>query len=153
MADNDSPFRAIYEFSPRYPVKLSDRLDGMYHRWNGISELGALQVKATFQQFVHELLWQIRLQEVEPAPPDLAAQTALCLRERYREPIALKTIASMPDCSEGHLSRLFKSRYVHSPIQIFKQASHRTGSSLSAPKPNDASRNRRTGWFPRCPFL
>ncbi|MHA7964105.1 AraC family transcriptional regulator [Paenibacillus sp. CAU 1782] len=130
LAEADNPFQSHYEFGPRYPVKLYERLKDMHTQWNSASELGSLQAKATFQQFIHELLWQLRLQEVEPEPPDRVSQAVRYIHEHYREPVSLTVISSLLDCSEGHLSRLFKTQLGLSPIQYLNKLRIQTARHL-----------------------
>jgi iron complex transport system substrate-binding protein len=130
LAEAENPFLSHYEFGPRYPVKLYERLESMYTQWNSESELGSLQAKATFQQFIHELLWQLQLQEVEPEPPDRVSQAIRYIHEHYREPISLAAISFFLDCSEGHLSRLFKKKLGLSPIQYLNKLRIHTAQQL-----------------------
>lgn len=117
--DGHSPFHLQYAFAPHYPLTLFERLAHMYEQWHApaeSAELGKLQVKATFYQFVYELLWQLHKQEIEPVKPDRVAQAVRYIHEHYREPLTLDMIAVALECSEGHLSRLFKSRLDVSPM-------------------------------------
>lgn len=105
-----------YAFSPRYPIILYDRMEGLLQAWQSIHELDRLQVRSLFYQFIYELHWQLQQQEIEPIMPDRFTIATRYIHENYAAPLTLELIAEVLDCSVGHLSRLFKSKMDASPM-------------------------------------
>ena len=114
--ERDNPFRLQYAFAPTYPLSLYGLVEAMTAGWSKGGSLEALRVRTTFYQFVQELLAQMEEQGVRPVKPDLTEQAARYLRERYREPITLASLAAALDCNPRQLLRAFKSRQRTSPI-------------------------------------
>ncbi|KQO18844.1 AraC family transcriptional regulator [Paenibacillus sp. Leaf72] len=114
--EKDNPFHYQYAFEPSAPLALFDKVERLYEEWRQETGLGRLQVKAGFYQFVYELLWQWHQQEMAPIRPDLAAMAVRYIHEHYNNPLTLETIAAALECSEGHLSRLFKNKTGSSPM-------------------------------------
>ncbi|ANY68344.1 AraC family transcriptional regulator [Paenibacillus sp. BIHB 4019] len=119
--EKDNPFHYQYAFEPSAPLALFDKVERLYEEWRQETGLGRLQVKAGFYQFVYELLWQWHQQEVAPIRPDLAAMAIRYIHEYYNKPLTLETIAAALECSEGHLSRLFKNKTGSSPMHYLGQ--------------------------------
>ncbi|MFB9278082.1 ABC transporter substrate-binding protein [Cohnella cellulosilytica] len=114
--ERDNPFRLQYAFAPTYPLSLYGLVEAMTAGWSKGGSLEVLRVRTTFYQFVQELLAQMEEQGVRPVKPDLTEQAARYLRERYREPITLASLAAALDCNPRQLLRAFKSRQRTSPI-------------------------------------
>ncbi|WP_338552198.1 AraC family transcriptional regulator [Paenibacillus sp. KS-LC4] len=119
--EKDNPFHYQYTFEPIAPLALFDIVERLYAEWMQESELGRLRVKASFYQFVYELLWQWHQQDREPIRPDLAAMAVRYIQEHYNRPLTLNAIAGALECSEGHLSRLFKNKTGISPMHYLGQ--------------------------------
>ncbi|WP_234405448.1 AraC family transcriptional regulator [Paenibacillus sp. IHBB 10380] len=117
----DNPFQYQYAFAPSYPLSLFDNIERLDKEWHQSTVLGKLQVKATFYQFVYELLWQLHQQKIEPIRPDLVTLAVRYIHEHFNKPLTLDSIAEALDCSAGHLSRLFKRKMQNSPIHYLGQ--------------------------------
>ncbi|NQX69101.1 AraC family transcriptional regulator [Paenibacillus alba] len=118
---SNRPFQLQYGFEPLYPLALLDKAGRMFEAWMKPEPLDKFQARTLFYQFVHELLWQMQRQGIEPTRPDLAAQALRFMNERYMEPITLEMMADMLDCSTRNLTKLFKSRMKESPIRLLTQ--------------------------------
>ncbi|MEK3877386.1 AraC family transcriptional regulator [Paenibacillus sp. FSL M7-0420] len=121
LLEQENPARLQYSFSPAYTHPLLDRLERMYIEWLTADPLQHLYVRSLFLQFVHEVLVQMKQQGLVPVQPDLLAQALRYMREHYREPITLDTLAEQFDCSVSYLSKLFKSRMQAGPIRVLTQ--------------------------------
>ncbi|MFC5702398.1 ABC transporter substrate-binding protein [Cohnella faecalis] len=121
LMEEDNLFRYQYAFVPIYPLSLFDSVERLDKEWRKSAMLDHLQVKAIFFQFVHELLWQLRRQDIEPFKPDLVELATRYIHEHYDEPLTLDALAKALECSAGHLSRLFKSKIQSSPIHYLGQ--------------------------------
>jgi iron complex transport system substrate-binding protein len=118
QSEENQPFRHQYCFVPLYPLPLLDKLEQMFQDWMKRDPLAVFHARGLFHQFVHELLWQMRRQGIEPEPPDLLGQALRYLHEHYREPVTLESMAEMFDCSVSYLTKLFKRRINESPIRL-----------------------------------
>ncbi|MFB9274333.1 ABC transporter substrate-binding protein [Cohnella cellulosilytica] len=118
LMEEGNPFQFRYVFAPRYPLRLSDKIEQMSRGWQEATELSKVQVKSLFYQFIYELLWQLHRQQVEPIKPDMAALAVRYIEEHYSRPLTLEAIAKALDYSAGHLSRLFKAKLATSPIHF-----------------------------------
>ncbi|WP_434748779.1 helix-turn-helix domain-containing protein [Paenibacillus amylolyticus] len=114
----DSSFRYQYAFVPGHPASLLLKLDDMYENWTTPDMLHQFQARTLFYQFVHALLLQMKQQGIEPVAPDLLSQVLHYMQEHYMEPITLKSLAELFDCSVSYLTKLFKSRLNDSPIRL-----------------------------------
>ncbi|MGO4529064.1 AraC family transcriptional regulator [Paenibacillus sp. 2TAF8] len=114
----DSSFRYQYAFVPGHPASLLLKLDDMYENWTTPDMLHQFQARTLFYQFVHSLLLQMKQQGIEPMAPDLLSQALHYIQEHYMEPITLKSLAELFDCSVSYLTKLFKSRLNDSPIRL-----------------------------------
>lgn len=114
----DSSFRYQYAFIPGHPASLLLKLDDMYENWMTPDILHQFQARTLFYQFVHALLLQMKQQGIEPVAPDLLSQVLHYIQEHYMEPITLKSLAELFDCSVSYLTKLFKSRLNDSPIRL-----------------------------------
>ncbi|THF75766.1 AraC family transcriptional regulator [Cohnella fermenti] len=114
--ERDNPFRLQYAFAPTHPLALHGLVEAMASGWRGGGGAELLRVRTTFYQFVSELLAQMEERDVRPTKPDLAEQAARYLKERYKEPITLDSLAAALDCNPRQLLRLFKSGKRTSPI-------------------------------------
>lgn len=66
--ERGNPFEYQYSFVPLYPLPLLGKLEQMYEDWVTFDPLDSLRARTLFYQFIHELLWQIQLQGIEPVP-------------------------------------------------------------------------------------
>jgi len=114
----DNPFQCQYSFVPLYPLPLQEKLERMHDNWMKVDPLNSFHARTLFYQFVHELLWQMQSQGVNPVYPDLMAQVLRYMQEHYKEPITLETMAELFDCSVSYLTKLFKNRMNESPIRF-----------------------------------
>lgn len=119
--EREDPFKYQYSFQPPYPLPLLKKLEQMYGDWLTLDPLHSLHARTLFLQFIHELLWQLQLQGLEPVQPDLLAQVLRYMQEHYRETISLDLLAELFDCSVSYLSKLFKSRMNESPMRVLAQ--------------------------------
>lgn len=118
LMDQENPSSHQYTFGSSYPLALQTRLEQMYTGWLTADPLQHLYVRSLFLQFVHELLWQMKQQGVQPVQPDLLAQVLRYMEEHYREQLTLDTLAERFDCSVSFLSKLFASRLQAGPIRV-----------------------------------
>jgi iron complex transport system substrate-binding protein len=109
-------FELSYSFVPDAPVALHRFLSDMYKSWSKRQPLGSLQARALLYQFVHELLGQMRVQNVQVERRDLAAQVVSLIHSRYAEPLTLESLSDSLNYSVPHLSSYFKNRTGLSPI-------------------------------------
>ncbi|WP_238649939.1 ABC transporter substrate-binding protein [Paenibacillus piscarius] len=116
--ERENPTRLQYTFGPSYPVELLTRLEQMHSGWLTADPLQHIYVRSLFLQFVHELLWQMKQQGIQPVQPDLLVQVLRYMEEHYREQLTLVTLAERFDCSVSFLSKLFSSRLQASPIRV-----------------------------------
>lgn len=116
--DRENPTRLQYTFGPSYPVALLTRLEQMHSGWLTADPLQHIYVRSLFLQFVHELLWQMKEQGIQPVRPDLLAQVLRYMQEHYSEQLTLDVLAERFDCSVSFLSKLFKSRLQAGPIRM-----------------------------------
>jgi iron complex transport system substrate-binding protein len=116
--ERHNPFQSQYSFNPLYPLPLLGKLERMYEDWMKPGLLDSFHARTLFYQFVHELLWQMERQGVNPAHPDLMAQVLRYMQDHYMEPITLETMAELFDCSVSYLTKLFKARMNESPIRF-----------------------------------
>ncbi|MDT0124803.1 AraC family transcriptional regulator [Paenibacillus sp. RRE4] len=114
----DSSFRYQYVFVPGHPTSLLLKLDDMFQNWTTPDLLHQFQARTLFYQFVHALLLQMKQQGIEPVAPDLPSQVLHYIQEHYMEPITLKSLAELFDCSVSYLTKMFKSRLNDSPIRL-----------------------------------
>ncbi|EPD93516.1 AraC family transcriptional regulator [Paenibacillus sp. HGH0039] len=121
LMGEDNPFHFQYAFAPSHPLALFDKLVRLEKEWDQTHALDKLHVKAIFYQFVYELLRQLDQQRIRPVRPNLASLAAHYIHEHYAETITLESLAQALDCSEGHLSRQFKSEMQNSPIHYLNQ--------------------------------
>ncbi|MFF2089859.1 ABC transporter substrate-binding protein [Paenibacillus sp. NPDC058174] len=117
----NKPFQLQYGFMPQYPLSLQDKARYIFEDWMKQEPLDKFHARTLFYQFVHELLWQMQRQGVEPMRPDLASQALRFMHERYMEPITLDMMADLLDCSTRYLTKLFKSKMNESPIRFLTQ--------------------------------
>ncbi|WP_162309402.1 AraC family transcriptional regulator [Cohnella abietis] len=118
---SNKPFQLQYGFVPQYPLSLLDKAGQMFEEWVKSEPLDKFHARTLFYQFVHELLFQMQRQGIEPIRPDLVAQALRFMNERYMEPLTLDVIADLLDCSTRYLTKLFKSRMNESPIRLLTQ--------------------------------
>ncbi|WP_341280836.1 AraC family transcriptional regulator [Paenibacillus sp. FSL H8-0537] len=130
--DSDRPFQYEYRFVPLYPLPLLETMGKMYTAWMKLDPLHLLHARTLFYQFVHELLWQMQRQGIEPARPDLLAQMLRYMQECYRNPITLETMSELFDCSVSYLTKLFKKQMNESPIRLLTQIRVRRAAELLA---------------------
>ena len=114
----DSSFQYQYAFVPGHPTSLLSKLEDMYTNWTIPDMLHQFQARTLFYQFVHALLLQMKQQGIKPVAPDLLSQVLHYMQEHYMEPITLKTLAELFDCSVSYLTKMFKSRLNDSPIRL-----------------------------------
>ncbi|SFF31441.1 iron complex transport system substrate-binding protein [Paenibacillus algorifonticola] len=119
--DLSRPFHYEYSFVPLYPLPLLETLGKMYTAWMKPDPLNLFHARTLFYQFVHELLWQMQRQGIEPVRPDLLAQMLRYMQECYRDPITLETMSELFDCSVSYLTKLFKKQMNESPIRLLTQ--------------------------------
>lgn len=117
MAEEKQPFLLQFAFKPHYPLALLDNAAHMFGQWLTFDPLHQFHAKTLFYQFVHELLWQMHRQGIEAARPDRAAQAIRYMREHYKEPITLESLAELLDCSSRQLNKLFRSSVNDSPMR------------------------------------
>ncbi|MFF2484614.1 AraC family transcriptional regulator [Paenibacillus sp. NPDC058071] len=117
----NKPFQHQYGFIPLYPLSLQEKVRHLFEDWMKPEPLDKFHARTLFYQFVHELLWQMQRQGIEPIRPDLAAQALRFMNERYMEPITLDMMADLLDCSTRYLTKLFKSKMNESPIRFLTQ--------------------------------
>lgn len=118
---SNKPFQLQYGFVPLYPLSLLDKVGNMFEMWMKSEPLDKFHARTLFYQFVHELLWQMQRQGIEPMRPDLVAQALRFMNDRYMEPVTLDVMAELLDCSTRYLTKLFKSRMNESPIRLLTQ--------------------------------
>lgn len=115
------PFDTPYSCSLSQASLLQVHLTDMIRHWRQAQPMDRLRVKATFHQFVYELVRMLEERERAGGEPDLVQLTLRYLREHYREPITMEGLAAMFNCSMTHLSRLFKRETGASPIHYLIQ--------------------------------
>ncbi|KQO18364.1 AraC family transcriptional regulator [Paenibacillus sp. Leaf72] len=130
--DLNRPFQYVYGFVPLYPLPLLETLGKMHSAWMTPDPLHLFHARTLFYQFVHELLWQMQRQGIEPARPDLLAQMLRYMQESYRDPITLETMSALFDCSVSYLTKLFKKQMNESPIRLLTQIRVRKAADLLA---------------------
>ncbi|MCS7464106.1 AraC family transcriptional regulator [Paenibacillus doosanensis] len=116
LMNSGSPFQLQYGFAPRHPLSLLDKVERMEQAWRQTDMPDKLYIKGLFYQFVSDVLLQLSRQGAAVEQPDPVSQAIRYLRERYKEPITLDTLADMLECSPRQLLRLFKERMNASPI-------------------------------------
>lgn len=115
-------FRSSYGFETRDPALLLEHADRMHEQWRSATALGRLNAKTLFYRLVSEVLRQ--MQDETPLSKvslSLAAQAVRYLEEHYAEPITLDSLATLLNCSVGHLSRLFKQEFNDSPMRYLAE--------------------------------
>jgi len=105
-----------YMFVPSDPIRLMDLLDSMYHNWQLETDRGRLRAKAALLSWADEVLHQLDQHYADAPKPDLVDQALHYLHTYYATPITLDSLAGKLECSEGHLSRVFRSKMQTSPI-------------------------------------
>ncbi len=130
QSTDNNPFVHPYNFAPVSPLTMFDQVEKLYEEWKKQTEFSRLQAKAYFFHFVYELLHQWHQQDETLAHPDLTQMAIRFIHEHYREPLTLADIANVLTCSEGHLSRLFKSRLSISPMQYLNQVRMKRASRI-----------------------
>lgn len=121
LLERSKPFTGTYHFTPIHPLPLYELLDQMYGNWQTRRPLEHLHVKALFYQWVHELLHQIRGQELQPLRADVLDQAVRYMHDSYSRPFTLDTLADVLSTSPRTLSRLFRMRLQTSPAQYLVQ--------------------------------
>jgi iron complex transport system substrate-binding protein len=89
--------------------------------WQLPEPVDKLYVKTVFYQFVHELMRQLRHQEIHPVKPDPVAQAIRYIHENYMEQVTLESLVDMLDLNSRQFLRMFKSRMDTSPIDYLIQ--------------------------------
>lgn len=112
----EKPFQLQFAFKPLYPLTLLDNAALMHKQWSTLDPLHLFHAKALLYQFVHELLWQMKRQGIEPARPDLLSQALRYMRDHYNEPVTLDAMAEMLGCSSRQLNKLFRNGVNDSPM-------------------------------------
>lgn len=115
------PFEASYNCSLSQASLLQVHLADMIRHWQQSQPMDRLRVKATFHQFIYELVRMLEERARSGSEPDLVQQTIRYLQEHYREPVTMDELAEMFNCSITHLSRLFKRETGMSPIHYLIQ--------------------------------
>ncbi|MDF2721904.1 MAG: hypothetical protein K0Q59_1579 [Paenibacillus sp.] len=108
MYAESKPFDAVYSCSLSQTSLLQVYLTDMIRHWRQSQPMDKLRVKATFHQFIYELVRMLEERARSGSEPDLVQLTIRYLQEHYQEPIAMDELAVMFNCSITHLSRLFK---------------------------------------------
>ncbi|GAA3410703.1 AraC family transcriptional regulator [Paenibacillus hodogayensis] len=112
----NKPFDALYSCSLSQTSLLQVYLTDMISHWRQSQPMDKLRVKATFHQFIFELIRMLEERARTGSQPDLVQLTIRHLQDHYQEPIAMDVLAAMFNCSITHLSRLFKRETGMSPI-------------------------------------
>lgn len=110
-----------YAFRSPQPWQLQLLLEPMHRLWREGGDLERLQVNGLFYQFVVEHFRQLQIEEKQRAAPVLADEIASYIRNHYRTPISMDTLASLFHYSTHYLARLFKRKYGTSPIGYLVQ--------------------------------
>lgn len=122
LLEENKPFDTLYNCSLSKASLLQVYLNDMITHWRQSQPMDALRVKATFHQFIYELIRMLEEQARSGSQPDLVQLTIRYLQEHYQEPVAMDELAAMFNCSITHLSRLFKRdtgmSLIHYLIQI-----------------------------------
>lgn len=115
------PFDIHYSCSLTPTSLLQGHLADMIRHWQRTLPLDKLKVKATFYQFMFELIRMLAEQETAGSKPDPVELTARYLQENYQKSITMDELAIMCNCSVTHLSRSFKRYMGKSPIHYLIQ--------------------------------
>lgn len=115
------PFDMRYACSLTPTSLLHGHLADMIRHWQQMLPLDKLKAKATFYQFVYELMRMLAEQETAGSKPDPVELTARYLQENYQKPVTMDELADMFNCSVTHLSRSFKRQMGASPIHYLIQ--------------------------------
>ncbi|WP_165861281.1 AraC family transcriptional regulator [Paenibacillus paeoniae] len=115
------PFDIPYVCSLTSTSLLQGLLADMIRHWQHPLPVYKLKVKASFYQFVFELMRMLDEQEREGSKPDLVELTVRYLQENYQKSITMDELAVMFNCSVSHLSRAFKHQMGASPIHYLIQ--------------------------------
>ncbi|MCG7383122.1 AraC family transcriptional regulator [Paenibacillus sp. ACRRY] len=105
-----SPFHKPYDFVPHDPVGLLLLLKEMRRMWLEASVLERIQVKSKLYQFVYEIEKQLQMNVKTNGKPDLAEQAIYYIREYYREPITLSSVAERFNYSAAYMAKQFKTK-------------------------------------------
>ena len=117
----NTPFQMQYDFTPRHPLPLYQKMELMRREWQHHGSLEKFHVKALFHQFVYELLQQMQERGSVPEPPNLVAQAVRYIEEHYAEPISLHSLAALLDCNARQLQRLFHAKLGVGPMEYVMQ--------------------------------
>jgi len=101
---------STYMFVPSDPISLMDLFELMYHNWQLETDRGRLRAKAALLNWADEVLHQLDQHYADAPKPDLVDQALRYLHTHYAAPITVDSLASKLECSEGHLSRMFRSK-------------------------------------------
>ncbi|WP_337099164.1 ABC transporter substrate-binding protein [Paenibacillus sp. YIM B09110] len=117
-----NPFQMQYGFAPAHPLGLLSKIEIMHSSWLLGAQLEKFHVRASFHQFVYDILQQLHaLEGAAMSQPDLVSQTIRFMEERYIDPISLTQLADALHCTERKLQRLFKSKLGIGPMEYLIQ--------------------------------
>ncbi|WP_270169946.1 AraC family transcriptional regulator [Paenibacillus sp. SYP-B4298] len=123
LLDTSSPFQERFCMTVRSPVLLEQKLLEMDAAWHRPDSSGKLLVRASFYQFVNELLEQFEewgALEAE-AETNVALQAVRYIEEHYHEPITLELLEELLGCNSRMLLRKFRAEWNTTPIDYLIQ--------------------------------
>lgn len=114
-----NPFHMFYSFTPAQPAVLYDTLEQMHDLWHQQHAMAQFQIKAQFYQWIYQIVRQYHSQSNAPrtgSPFELVTEALEYMLDHYSEPLTLESLASVLNCSQGHLSNRFKQVLNRGPI-------------------------------------
>ncbi|MBH5318418.1 AraC family transcriptional regulator [Paenibacillus sp. GSMTC-2017] len=121
LMEQENPFQMQYLFTPDYPISIFPKVVQMSQEWQQAESLEKLHIKSLFYQLIHEILDQMKHQNVRSVKPDLVAQALKYMEEHYKEQLTLDSLVEMLGCGASQLLRSFKNQVKTSPIDYLIQ--------------------------------
>ncbi|WP_042161562.1 AraC family transcriptional regulator [Paenibacillus gorillae] len=116
MIERNRPFHIEYGFAPQHSISLLHKVREMEQGWRQQASLGHFHTKASFYQFVYQLLCQLEGQGIQTQKPEIVSQAVRYIHEYYSNPITLESLAEGLNYSSSHLSIQFKNKIGVGPI-------------------------------------